>query len=80
MGFCSIKSLMKREEEKVRREEEAKKGKGDMMSTEGGGSNDFYAEAYSNDYADDSDEEADYTKMDLVRNSVIINFSSQTII
>ena len=58
---------MKREEEKVRKEEESAKNK-QMMS--GSTENDFYAEAYPgiemNDAIDDSDEEADYTKMDLV--------------
>ena len=66
---------MKREEEKVKREEEAGKNK-QMMSggqgggESGGGADGFYAEAYPgmevNDAIDDSDEEADYTKMDLV--------------
>ena len=60
---------MKREEEKVLKEEESAKNK-QMMS--GSTENDFYAEAYPgiemNDAYEDSDEEADYTKMDLVYN------------
>ena len=59
---------MKREEDKVRKEEESAKNK-QMMS--GSTENDFYAEAYPgiemNDAYEDSDEEADYTKMDLVK-------------
>ena len=55
---------MKREEEKVKKEEEAKMGKAQKII-------DHYAECYPgmtemDDAIDDSDEEADYSKMDLV--------------
>ena len=55
---------MKREEERGKREESAKSGKKAREP-------DHYAECYPgmtemNDAIDDSDEEADYTKMDLV--------------
>ena len=56
---------MKREEEKAKKEEAAKIGK--VLREP-----DHYAECYPgmtemNDAIDDSDEEADYSKMDLVR-------------
>ena len=59
---------MKREEEKAKKEEAAKIGK--VLREP-----DHYAECYPgmtemNDAIDDSDEEADYSKMDLVRTQI----------
>jgi RED-like protein C-terminal region len=74
IGIDRIKALIKREEEKSK---QAETKAGQMLSTK---EPEGYAECYPGmsemaDAIDDSDDEADYSKMDLVRKIKIFSYS-----